>query len=865
MKQKNSACSKRNSEAIKQKQSNRKEIYKLAGQLRNKIKQIESINRKLKQEIEKRKSAEQRISESLNFTRKIIDSPTLGIIVYDSSGQSILANEAAGKIIGATKEQVLKQNFRHLESWKSSGLLETANEVLKTGKPKLHEIHTISTFGKEIWIKCFFTPFAAKGERCLLLIVDDVSERRKMERELLRQKNLFEGINRVFRKVLTSMSQAELALECLNVAEELTSSKMGFIDELNEQGKLDVLAMSDTGWEMCRIPKTNALRLIKDIEVRGLYSGVIKQGKSMIINDPASHPDRRGTPEGHPEIRSFMGIPLKYHERTIGIIGLANKEGGFTDPDRESIEKLGNAFVEALLRRKAEEALAYEKERLMVTLRSIGDGVIATDISGKVVLMNKVAEMLTGWAYEQANGRPLSEIFHIINEQTGIICEDPVQKVLKTNEIVGLANNTVLISRQGTERIIADSGAPIRDMKSRIIGVVLVCRDITEKRRMQQELEKRQKIESLGILAGGIAHDFNNILTAVLGYVSLSKVYARNDSNIFDKLSEAEKAVMRAKDMTQQLLTFSKGGKPLKKIISIAELIKDTALFALRGSNVKSVFSIPDNLWSVDADDGQISQVIQNIVINADQSMPEGGFVNVNAENIKLKGKRIIPLPEGNYVRITVKDHGMGIPEEFIQKIYDPYFTTKQKGSGLGLTISYSIIKNHQGHISVESKLGKGSTFSIYIPAASTKKVSRLFVKDKLLMGSGKILIMDDEKIIRNVASDMLKYLGYDVECVENGEQAIEKYKKAATSGEPFDLVILDLTVPGSMGGMKALKKLIEIDPDVKGVVSSGYSNDPIMADCRAYGFIDNVKKPYKIEELSEKMHTILSLKKLVK
>ncbi|MBU7046698.1 MAG: PAS domain S-box protein [Theionarchaea archaeon] len=506
-------------------------------------------------------------------------------------------------------------------------------------------------------------------------------------------------------------------------------------------------------------------------------------------------------------------------------------------------------------RKVMEESLAAEKERLSVTLRSIGDGVITTDMNGTVVLINKVAEALTGYTQEEAVGKQLNTVFYIVNEKTRLPCENPVDKVLFQGVIVGLGNDTVLISKDGTERVIADSGAPIRDKNSRIIGVVLVFRDITEKQKTEQELLRTQKLESLGNLAGGIAHDFNNILTAILSNANLAKIYTK-DNRLVEKLTKIEKASLQAKELTQQLLTFSKGGAPIKKATSLQELIRDSTSFALRGSNVRCHFYIPDDLSPADIDEGQVSQVINNLIMNADEAMPEGGVIQVKAENVFID-EGVLPLKRGDYVKISIKDQGVGIPKKYLQKIFDPYFTTKQKGSGLGLSTSYSIVMKHDGYITAESEGGKGTTFYIYLPASQ-------MVRDEqeeggeLVKGKGRVLLMDDEEIVRDAAGEVLQYLGYTVVTVADGEEAISAYTRALKSGEPFDIVIMDLTIPGGKGGKEAITTLLQVDPHVRAIVASGYSTDPVMADYRKYGFSGVVCKPYTIEDLSRVLYRML-------
>lgn len=526
--------------------------------------------------------------------------------------------------------------------------------------------------------------------------------------------------------------------------------------------------------------------------------------------------------------------------------------------DSSDGNRIRGVIVDITQQKLAEETLASEKERLAVTLRSIGDGVITTDTDGRVLLLNSVAEHLTGWNQAHAAGRQLHEVFKIIDERTGERKENPVDMVVKSGSIVQLADNTILVGRDGTERIIENSAAPICSSQSKIIGVVLAFRDMTEKKQMTRDLMKSQQLESLGVLAGGIAHDFNNLLTGILGNISLAKIYLEPESKAFMKLQEAENIYERARDLTQRLLTFSKGGAPKKKTLFIDRLIADAANFTLSGSNVRCHFSISEGLWPVDADEGQISQVVNNLVINADQAMPDGGVINISLENLTVAPGVSPPLMPGRYVKITVADQGIGIPEGDLPKIFDPYFTTKQRGNGLGLATVHSIVRHHEGHISVESRLGTGTTFDIYLHASENEPVQCSKSRGRMIQGNEKVLVMDDEEIIRDVACEILCHLGYRVADCCDGNEAIDLYRQAGEAGEPFDVVIIDLTIPGGMGGMQAMKSLLEIDPEVKAIVSSGYSNDPIIANYQEYGFRGFVVKPYKIEELGDILHKVL-------
>jgi nitrogen-specific signal transduction histidine kinase/CheY-like chemotaxis protein len=400
---------------------------------------------------------------------------------------------------------------------------------------------------------------------------------------------------------------------------------------------------------------------------------------------------------------------------------------------------------------------------------------------------------------------------------------------------------------------------PIFDDSGDVVMVAEYIRNITEQKRQEEELRKAHKLESLGVLAGGIAHDFNNLLTGILGNISLAKIMTDPDSKSFKRLDEAEKAISRARDLTQQLMTFSKGGSPVKKTASLEQIVRDSASFILRGSNVRYVLVVPELVWPVEVDEGQMNQVINNLIINADQSMAEGGIIEIVIENLAVSPQNEMSLKEGRYVKITIRDHGVGIPEQHLHKIFDPYFTTKQKGSGLGLTSVYSIIKNHDGYVGVESKVGVGATFQIYIPASENRLMEVTERKESSHAGSGRILVMDDEEIIREVATAILEHLNYSAVVCCAGREAIELYQQAIATKMPFAAVIMDLTIPGGMGGEETMKKLLEIDKGVVGIVSSGYCNDPILSSYRDYGFSGIVGKPYSLDELGKVLHDLLA------
>ena len=518
-------------------------------------------------------------------------------------------------------------------------------------------------------------------------------------------------------------------------------------------------------------------------------------------------------------------------------------------------------------RRQAEEHLASEKERLSVTLRSIGDGVITTDIDGRIVMINRMAEGLTGWSQGESVGRPLIEVFQVFEDEPGGIQQNPIPAILEAGRAISLSEG-VLLARNGTDKIVANSGAQIRDRESEIIGAVVVFRDITENKRMEDELLKARKLESVGVLAGGIAHDFNNILSGILGNISLAAHIVGEEAEVYPILHEAEKASGRARGLTQQLLTFSRGGEPVREAALIAEVIRDSAEFILHGSKVLCEYDFADDLWLADIDTGQVSQVIQNIISNASEAMVDGGTIRISCENFVNRDEGPLPIALGRFIKMTIQDNGPGIPPELLDRIFDPYFSTKSKGSGLGLAITHSIVAKHEGHISVGSTPGQGACFTIFLPASeqagvdkpaaegAEKKVAR----DAPPYCRGRVLLMDDEELVCNVVCKMLLHLGYEAETAGDGYEALEMYDQARAAGIPFDIVIMDLTIPSGMGGGEAIGRLLELDPKAKAIVASGYSTDPIMANYRKNGFVGAVGKPFRLDDLGETLVRVMEL-----
>lgn len=514
------------------------------------------------------------------------------------------------------------------------------------------------------------------------------------------------------------------------------------------------------------------------------------------------------------------------------------------------------------LRRRAEWALRREKERLAVTLDSIADAVIAIGPDGEIERMNQEAAVMTGVSLQDARGRGLGDVLKLRHPKTGKLITDPVSvfQSLERADITPELGIPLLRSDDSEVLVTAEMRSILNDDPGHH-GCVVVLRDVTAQKKAEEELFKTEKLHSISLLAGGIAHDFNNILTAVLGNISIVRMGMPEGDIAADKLLSAEKAALQATSLTKQLLTFSKGGTPLLKATTIDELVEDCAQFILRGSNVKCEIHKDDHLWAVDADEGQISQVVNNLIINADQAMPEGGIIRLGLTCERVSGGKISSLQPGDYVCISVQDEGVGITPENLKRVFDPYFTTKKEGNGLGLASSYSIVKSHNGLMTVDSVVAEGATFKVYLPKtvkAAEPTADPKEEDNKIYPGQGRILVMDDMEAMMMVAGEILQMLGYEVEYSTNGDEAIEAYKNAKEAGRPFDAVVFDLTVPGGMGGEEACRILSEYDPDLIAVASSGYSTSNVMSEFEAAGFKAVVPKPYRIKDMSAALHRIL-------
>jgi PAS domain S-box-containing protein len=504
--------------------------------------------------------------------------------------------------------------------------------------------------------------------------------------------------------------------------------------------------------------------------------------------------------------------------------------------------------------RASEESLRWSKEHYRTIFTTAPNLILSLDIKGKIIECNGRSRDILGYEAQEMIGQPFDQYIASDSDSASWF---KLEKIKNGQQI--LNKELRLRTKDGDIAEIRMNASTMKGSDSLNDMTVCIIEDVTKLNRFQQEIQNIQKLESLGVMAGGIAHDFNNLLTAIVANISLARLALGSGSKADLRLADAEVAADRAKDLSHQLLTFSKGGEPVKQTAHIGDLVSESASFAFRGTNTACDISIPQSIWMVYVDAGQITQVLHNLFINADQAITGGGTVHVSCENTVLDSdNEVPPLSAGHYVRVSIRDNGTGISEEHIDRIFDPYYSTKQHGSGLGLAISHSIINKHDGHISVDSEPDKGTVFSIYLPASTEKEVVSRRSPETVPTGSGKVLVMDDEEAIRESTAEILNSIGYDVTMARDGNEAIDIVRASQGSEDRFNVVLLDLTIPGDIGGRDIIEDLIEIDPDVKAIVMSGYSNDSVLSNYRQYGFHGALLKPFKVSDIAQALSNVM-------
>lgn len=679
-------------------------------------------------------------------------------------------------------------------------------------------------------------------------------------REMEDRDRLLASLQKSERAILSSLNRDEI-LD--NLTREIAvvgifeSLMIALVDRERHQVEVvrSFVCRMENGRSVPIVSPSEAIGLRYDLDDDNITAEVARTGVMQVVEEWDERFDKSIDNPDARKGRAAYFVPVKNGDETVALMATASpiEEKEVLLRRIDVMRPLLDQIALALEHARLYEQLAAERERLAVTLGSIGDGVIATDPQGRITLMNSLAKSMVEWRDGDALGRHLLDVLGGDESRWQVV-----------NELLAVTGKghthiprQVEFERAGGQRLVVRIQAAPICMEGIVGGGVFVLHDITQQQKLEEEANRMRRVDSLGVLAGGIAHDFNNILASALINASLLKMYNSEDTG-GPIIADIEASLQRARDLTQQLMTFTKGVAPAKEASSLAELVRETATFVLRGSSVKCIFDIAEGLWPVHIDPSQIIQVVENLIINANQAMQGGGKLRIGVENVEINAATILPLPVGRYIRCRVADTGKGISREHLGHIFDPYFTTKDEGNGLGLASAFAIISNHEGWMTVDSVEGKGAQFDFYLPA-SKERVRENIPQESTPHGCGRVLLMDDDENLCAAAERALGHLGYELTTVGDGQQAIALYKDQLKAGAAFDVVVLDLTIPGGMGGKEAASKLLALDSDARLVVSSGYTVNPVLVNCHDYGFKDRVVKPYTMDELGRVISRILS------
>jgi len=778
------------------------------------------------------------------FTDDILEIVTgnigAGLIVISRDYRTLWANKVIADIYGDTIGKICYRTYQQQESVCSwCGIQKIFEQGLER---VVRESASFDKNGKPLYSEIIATPIRdAQGNiTAALELILPVTERKQKEKALAELLAFSQSLastvdlNSLYRKV-TSLSSELLSLDF--------STLMLMNDDRSGLVIRDTLGFSEQ--------TIGHYALLKG---QGLSTHVVFAKQPAVVEDFQKE-TRFEIPSLVVEknIRSALCVPMMLGEEVFGVlIGHTLKPRVFSEDAIGIYQSFANQAAMAIKNAMHLHSLHASEKKFRALFDSTNDAILIYSLDCCLLEVNRATCERLGYSREEILALPFAQL---VAPPYASLVKERIEHLKKAGTAIF---ESAHLKKDGSVLPIEQNCSIIEyDTQT---AILCVARDISERKRLDEERLRSQKLESLGVLAGGIAHDFNNLLTGILGNLSLAKADLPETGPVAERLAETEKATLRARDLTQQLLTFAKGGAPIKTEASLAELIQDATGFAVRGTKAVCEYDCAEDLWLAEVDTGQLSQVLQNLVINAVHAMPEGGAIRLAARNLTVNPGEL-PLTPGKYVLITIRDHGIGIPPEHLAKMFDPYFTTKQSGSGLGLAVVHSIIANHAGHITVESELDKGTVFSIYLPSVGKRPLAEKPAEKpaRLSKGQGKILVMDDEELIRNVSTAMLKQLGYEAHAANDGKEVIALYLQAKKDGQPFDLVIMDLTVPGGMGGKEAIAHLRQLDPTIKAVVSSGYANDPIMANFREYGFCGVAPKPFSLQDLSKLLQMILN------
>ena len=813
--------------------------------------ELEQRLEELERDVVTLRKLEQSLRESESLYRVVAHNVNDVIWTMDMNLRFTYVSPAVKHLRGFTPEEVMAQR---VEDVLTPASVETALRAFEEemayersnpggrARPRVLEFEQYCKDGSTVWTedKMVFLRDARGRPVGILGVTRDITARKRAEEEVKRHQ---EQLERLVEERTAELTRTVVRLKKEMEERRRTEHTLRLFRYAIEQSTEGVAVADLKGYLLFVNEAFAQMHGYSPGELIGEHLSVFHTPEQMPSVDAAN---REAIAKG-----AFIG--LVGHARRDGTTFLGAMRNWAITDDRGNPVGIIGTLRDVTDREEVQRALRRSEQRYRMLYENLRDGSATVNLEGRIVECNTPFLEMLGYSQE--------EILALTYKEITPAKWHPVEEKILREQVMARGYSDVYekeyIRKDGTIFPVELRTYLVRGDDGQPEGMWAIVRDITRRRLMEAEILKSQKLESLGILAGGIAHDLNNILTAILANLSILRMYANLEEDLAHILTEAERACGRARRLGEQLLTFAKGGSPIKKVLSLGGLLRDTTEFALAGSNIRCEYSMAEDLDAVEGDPTQISQVIHNLVLNAKQAMPEGGVIRLCAANATVGEQEATGLRAGSYVKISIEDRGEGIPAENLPRIFDPFFTTKRDGSGLGLATAYSIVKGHGGHIHVESDVGAGATFHVYLPAFEGDHCPARAKEPETRKGSGKVLVIDDEPTILRSAREILTRLGYEVECAREGAEGLRLYREAMARGRPFDTVILDLTIPGGMGGRETIRKLRDVDPKAKVIVSSGYSDDPVMAHYREYGFCAVLPKPYSLEELSETLHRV--------
>jgi PAS domain S-box-containing protein len=766
-------------------------------------------------------------------------------------GKILYANEAACRMHGYTRAEMTALSLADLNDSATLQQMKSRLEKLSVGETLSFEGTHRRKNGSHFPVEVIVRAIRWNGRRVVFTMDRDISDRRQAQEALrlseYQYRMLFSATERqaqelaLVDRVRTVLSKEMDLSVVFKTIVEAVAETFGYTHVavyLLKEGYL--YAQYFVGYGQVASPMAVST---------GVVGRVVRTGEPALVEDVARDPDYLAAQE---DIVSQVCVPLIDQGEVVGALNVESTDGHtLTEADLTLMLALSDHIGVAIGRARLYSEVRASEVRYRNLVEQLNDVIFTLNPQGVITYISPVIQRYSGYAPEELLGHAFTVL---MDQQDGPMLVGRVQQMVTGN---AAPFEFQMRTKEGERRWVRSSARVIADQQG-IVEVHGILIDLTDRKRMEEERIKLTKLESLGVLAGGIANDFNNLMTGILGNLSMAELSLSPDDPLYKNLKDAEQALMHAKDLTYQLMTFAKGGTPVKAPIALKSVLSEIAAFVHRGMKARCELSIDEALWQINADAGQIVQVFQNVIANADQAMPNGGVIDIKAQNVVID-KRHRPnsfsLPSGPYVRITVTDHGQGIAPEHLPKIFDPYFTTKEEGSGLGLATAYSIISQHGGTITVDSTLGRGTRLTLYFPAlAQPQEPEAAAPAIPVPAGTGKpegrVLVLDDEEMILSLVKQILTKYGYEVVITSDGTETLSSFEQAQQEGRPFDVVVLDLTIPGGKGGKEVIQELRSRDPNIHAIVSSGYYNDPVLANYRQYGFSGMVPKPYRVQEL---------------